>query len=88
MRAPRTGVEALVGTTLGLGFGYGVCEWIIAYGFPLDPKVYFISRLPVQMRLSEFALTGGFAIAACLGATIWQALHAARLRPAEAFRDS
>ena len=81
-------IIGLVGTTLGLGFGYGVCEWIIAYGFPLDPKVYFISRLPVQMRLSEFALTGGFAIAACLGATIWPALHAARLRPAEAFRDS
>jgi lipoprotein-releasing system permease protein len=81
-------IIGLVGTALGLGFGYGVCEWIIAYGFPLDPKVYFISRLPVQMLVSEFALTGGFAIAACLGATIWPALHAARLRPAEAFRDS
>jgi lipoprotein-releasing system permease protein len=81
-------IIGVLGTALGLGFGYGVCEWIIAYGFPLDPKVYFISRLPVQMRAAEFALTGGFAIAACLGATVWPALHAARLRPAEAFRDS
>jgi len=78
----------LVGMTLGLGFGYAVCKWILAYGFPLDPKVYFISRLPVQIRPIEFAMTGAFAVAACLLATVWPALHAARLRPAEAFRDS
>jgi ABC-type lipoprotein release transport system permease subunit len=43
--------------------------------------------LPVQIRLHEFALTGTFAVLACLMATIWPALHAARLRPAEAFRE-
>lgn len=81
-------IIGLVGTALGLGFGYVVCRWILSYGFPLDPKVYFISRLPVQIRLAEFALTGAFAVAACLFATVWPALHAARLRPAEAFRDA
>jgi lipoprotein-releasing system permease protein len=80
-------IIGIVGTTVGLGFGYAVCEWIVAYGFPLDPKVYFISRLPVQMRPGEFALTGAFAVVACLMATVWPALHAARLRPAEAFRE-
>jgi lipoprotein-releasing system permease protein len=78
----------LMGTLFGLGFGYVVCRWILAYGFPLDPKVYFIDHLPVQMRASEFLLTGAFAILACLFATVWPALHAARLRPAEAFRES
>jgi lipoprotein-releasing system permease protein len=81
-------IIGIVGTSLGLGFGYAVCKWILAYGFPLDPKVYFISKLPVQIRAVEFALTGAFAVAACLLATLWPALHAARLRPAEAFRDS
>jgi lipoprotein-releasing system permease protein len=81
-------IIGLVGTTAGLGFGYAVCEWIMAYGFPLDPKVYFISRLPVQLRPAEFLLTGCFAVAACLLATVWPALHAARLRPAEAFRET
>ena len=81
-------IIGLVGMTLGLGFGYAVCKWILAYGFPLDPKVYFISKLPVHIRPTEFALTGAFAVAACLLATVWPALHAARLRPAEAFRDS
>jgi lipoprotein-releasing system permease protein len=81
-------IIGLLGTVFGLGFGYVVCRWILAYGFPLDPKVYFIDRLPVQMRASEFLLTGIFAILACLSATVWPALHAARLRPAEAFRES
>jgi lipoprotein-releasing system permease protein len=80
-------IIGLLGTTAGLGFGYVVCQWIVAYGFPLDPKVYFISRLPVQLRPTEFVLTGCFAVAACLLATVWPALHAARLRPAEAFRE-
>lgn len=81
-------IIGLLGTLFGLGFGYVVCRWILAYGFPLDPKVYFIDHLPVQMRPSEFLLTGVFAIFACLFATVWPALHAARLRPAEAFRES
>jgi lipoprotein-releasing system permease protein len=80
-------IIGLVGTVVGLSFGFVVCRWIFAYGFPLDPKVYFIDRLPVRMRLAEFAFTGGFAIVACLLATLWPALHAARLRPAEAFRE-
>jgi lipoprotein-releasing system permease protein len=81
-------IIGLTGAVSGLGFGFVVCRWILAYGFPLDPKVYFIDHLPVMIRPSEFLLTGAFAILACLFATVWPALHAARLRPAEAFRDS
>jgi len=81
-------IIGVVGAGSGLAFGYVVCRWILAYGFPLDPKVYFIDHLPVQMRPGEFLLTGLFAILACLSATVWPALHAARLRPAEAFRES
>jgi lipoprotein-releasing system permease protein len=74
------------GTSVGLGFGYVVCRWILTRGFPLDPKVYFIDRLPVQLRPHEFVLTGAFAMVACVMATLWPALHAARLRPVDAFR--
>jgi lipoprotein-releasing system permease protein len=81
-------IIGILGTVFGLGFGYVVCRWILAYGFPLDPKVYFIDHLPVQMRFDEFVFTGIFAILACLCATVWPAFHAARLRPAEAFRES
>ena len=47
----------------------------------------FISHLPVQVRPIEFVLVGAFAIFVCLMATIWPAVHASRLRPAEAFRE-
>ena len=51
-------------------------------------SLYECDRLPVQIRPEEFVLTGTFAIAACMLATLWPALHAARLRPAEAFREA
>src|SRR5262249_46456183 len=80
-------IMGTVGAALGLGAGYATCKWILIYGFPLDPKVYFISKLPVSMHPVEFALTGIFAGLVCLVAPVWPALYAARLRPAEAFRE-
>lgn len=77
----------LIGTASGLALGYLTCRVLLIYGFPLDPKVYFISQLPVQMHASEFALVGVFSLLVCLTATVWPALYAARLRPAEAFRE-
>ena len=38
--------------------GFAVCKGLLVYGFPLDPKVYFISSLPVEVRPQEFLLTG------------------------------
>jgi lipoprotein-releasing system permease protein len=81
------GIIGLVGTTLGLLLGLLVCKGLLVYGFPLDPKVYFISRLPVQVRPPEFIITGVIAILICLVATIVPSMYAARLRPAEGFRS-
>ena len=81
------GIIGVIGTAIGLGLGLAVCKGLLVYGFPLDPKVYFISRLPVQVRWGEFVLVGQFAIWVCLIASAWPALYAARLRPAEAFRE-
>lgn len=75
-----------IGTSLGLGLGLIVCRVLLVYGFPLDPKVYFISRLPVEIRPQEFLLTGGIAILICLAATIIPAMHAASIRPADGLR--
>jgi len=76
-----------VGTSLGLLLGYAVCKGLLVYGFPLDPKVYFISSLPVQVRPIEFVITGGVALLICLLATIVPSLYAARLRPADGVRS-
>ncbi|MBI2395283.1 MAG: ABC transporter permease [Deltaproteobacteria bacterium] len=79
-------VIGLIGTTIGLALGFAVCRGLLVYGFPLDPKVYFISRLPVEIRAQDFLATGGIAILICLVATIIPAMHAATLRPAEGLR--
>jgi lipoprotein-releasing system permease protein len=81
------GIIGVVGTTLGLILGYFGCKGLLAYGFPLDPKVYFISKLPVNVRPTEFIITGVFAILICLIATIFPALYAARLRPSDGLRN-
>jgi lipoprotein-releasing system permease protein len=80
-------IIGIIGAALGLGLGLLVCKGLLVYSFPLDPKVYFISRLPVQVRPVEFVMSGVFAILVCLIATVWPAMYAARLRPAEAFRE-
>lgn len=80
------GIIGLVGTALGLAVGWVSCRFLLAYGFPLDPKVYFISKLPVNVRPTEFVITGVVAILICLVATIFPALYAARLRPSDALR--
>jgi len=81
------GIIGLVGTSLGLALGYAVCRGLLVYGFPLDPKVYFIDRLPVQLRPIEFAITGIIAVVICTVATIVPSMYAANLRPADGFRN-
>jgi lipoprotein-releasing system permease protein len=80
------GIIGVVGTLAGLFMGWVGCKLLLAYGFPLDPKVYFISKLPVNIRPTEFLITGGIAILICLVATIFPALYAARLRPSDGLR--
>jgi len=81
------GFIGLVGTGFGIALGYAGCRGLMRYEFPLDPGVYFISRLPVRMQLSEFVWVGVFALLVCLVATVWPARYAAHLRPADAFRE-
>ena len=81
------GIIGAMGTGLGLLIGFAVCKGLLVYGFPLDPKVYFISSLPVEVRPKEFLLTGVIAIVICMVATIIPALYAADLRPADGFRE-
>jgi lipoprotein-releasing system permease protein len=80
------GIIGLIGTSLGLVVGFIGCKAISAYRFPLDPKVYFISYLPTDIRPFEFGITGLIAIGVCLLATIFPSLYAARLRPSDGLR--
>jgi lipoprotein-releasing system permease protein len=79
-------IIGLVGTALGLFIGWLCCRFLIAYAFPLDPKVYFISRLPISMHPMEFLIPALVAVAICILFTIPPAVYAARLRPADGLR--
>lgn len=81
------GIIGVVGTAFGLLLGFAGCKAIAAYRFPLDPKVYFVSNLPANVRPTEFLITGAVAIVICLVATIFPALYAARLRPSDGLRS-
>lgn len=80
------GITGTVGTAAGLLLGYLGCKAIGSIDFPLDPKVYFISKLPVSVRPQEFLITGAVALVICLLATITPALYAAWLRPSDGLR--
>lgn len=77
----------VAGTALGVSIGWVCCRFLIAYAFPLDPKVYFISKLPVSMHTGEFVIPALIALAICIDATILPALHAAEMRPSDGLRD-
>ncbi len=79
-------VVGLAGTLIGLAVG-GLCCWLLdVVGYPLDPSVYLISRLPVQAEAQAFALAGGAAVVLTLAAA-WLAASRASVRsPVEALR--
>jgi lipoprotein-releasing system permease protein len=80
------GMIGLAGTALGILIGWLSCRFLLVYSFPLDPKVYFISRLPVSLHPLEFVLPAVVAVVICLVATIFPAVYAAKLRPADGLR--
>jgi lipoprotein-releasing system permease protein len=81
------GLIGVAGASLGVFFG-GVSCWLLTlYRFPLDPKVYFISRLPIAVSPLEFVFPGALAIAICLVATLLPAAYAAGMRPADGMRN-
>ncbi|MBI5607988.1 MAG: ABC transporter permease [Deltaproteobacteria bacterium] len=79
-------VVGLAGTLIGLAVGGLACWLLDVVGYPLDPSVYLISRLPVQAEPQAFALAGGAAVVLALAAE-WLAAQRASVRsPVEALR--
>jgi lipoprotein-releasing system permease protein len=56
-------------------------------GFQIfDPQVYYITRIPSELRASDVGLVAGAALALTFFATIYPARRAAATEPAEALR--
>jgi lipoprotein-releasing system permease protein len=74
------------GTLLGVGIGLATCYAVSSYGYHLDPKVYLIDRLPIDVRLPEVLLVAGITLVISLVATLFPSQGAAALTPVEGLR--
>jgi lipoprotein-releasing system permease protein len=85
----------IIGTTLGIALGLLIARNITAIvggierlaGITLvDPRVYFISELPADVRVADVLVIAGTALALGIAATIYPAWRAAATQPADALR--
>jgi len=74
------------GTIIGVAFGLYTCFVVSHYGYRLDPKVYLIDRLPIEVRPLEVLLVAGITMLISVIATIVPSQSAAALRPVEGLR--
>lgn len=76
----------LAGSLAGVVFGLMNCWLVQIYGYSLDPEVYFIEELPVEVSVVQLAWILGLSLLFCYLATIPPSLRAARMRPVEGLR--
>ena len=75
-----------LGTLIGVGVGLATCYVVAGYGYHLDPKVYLIDRLPIEVRWWEVLLVAGITMVISVVATLVPASSAASLRPVDGLR--
>jgi lipoprotein-releasing system permease protein len=77
----------LIGTVTGLVCGYALSYVLNTYQIiKLPPDIYYISHLPVKMKLSDFLSVSLSAIFISFLSTIYPAWQAAKLDPIEPLR--
>ncbi|MCX6137130.1 MAG: ABC transporter permease [Ignavibacteriales bacterium] len=77
----------IVGTIAGILLGLIVCYLQVRFHlFALDPTVYIIPAIPVEIRFSDFFAVGGAALLLSFLSTIIPSRRAASMLPAEAIR--
>lgn len=75
-----------IGTVLGLVGGLTVCLGIKYIDFGLDPSIYMIDHLPVNIDPLEFVVVGAVAMLITFVATMGPSWAAARVNPVEGLR--
>jgi len=74
------------GGLLGLGLGFVLTFAAEHFGIRMNPEVYYIDKLPVNLDPTEFALVGAATVVVCLAATLFPAYQASRVSPVDALR--
>lgn len=75
-----------VGTVLGVTMGFVCMKGLQAFGFRLDPNVYYVDRLPIEVNPVDYGLVALCALAITTLATFYPATAASRLRPVDGIR--
>jgi lipoprotein-releasing system permease protein len=76
-----------IGTAMGLLLGYASCRFIERFGLQLDPDVYYISNLPVNVDAGQFVAVAAISLALSYLATLYPATKASRLSPVDGLRE-
>ena len=76
----------LIGTGLGVTLGLTGCYLAKRFGIPINPDVYYIDRLPIHVDPQSVAAAALTGVLISIGATLYPALLAARVRPAKGMR--
>ncbi len=84
LQGMRVGV---LGTGLGLLLAFVICGLLLFVGFPLDPQVYFVSKLPVHLRATDVMIASGLSLVAIYVAVLVAARTAAAKSPVEGLRE-
>jgi lipoprotein-releasing system permease protein len=75
-----------IGTIFGVATGLAVCTGLSWFGLRLDPDVYYIDRLPINVSGWDFFTVALSALTICTLATIYPAHAASKLRPVDGLR--
>ena len=74
------------GTLIGVAIGLVTCYVVSRYGYHLDPRVYLIDRLPIEVKPLEVLLVAGITMAISAIATLVPSQSAAAMRPVDGLR--
>ena len=75
-----------IGTFGGVAVALAACTGLSWFGVRLDPEVYYIDRLPVNVDGGDYALVALAAFLICTISTIYPAYAASELRPVDGLR--
>jgi lipoprotein-releasing system permease protein len=75
-----------IGTVFGVGTALATCTGLSYFGVRLDPEVYYIDRLPVNVNGQDYAMVALAALCICTIATIYPARAASKLSPVDGLR--
>jgi lipoprotein-releasing system permease protein len=75
-----------VGTALGVATGLALCTGLAWFGLRLDPDVYYIDKLPIEVSAFDYGAVTLAALTICTIATLFPARQASALTPVDGLR--